>query len=127
MIDQSSVLCSFFCSTNGPFFIDQIDGFLGKDCEIVDLCFDNPCQNNGTCLLKSGNVSKFECICEEGFSGLACEVDVCSDNPCLNNGTCIPINGTSFECDCDSGLIGPLCKTRGMTEAFHKTKSIVHF
>lgn len=89
----------------------MIDGFVGKECELVDLCFDNPCQNNSTCLLIADE-KEFECVCNEGFSGLACELgDICSDNPCFNNGTCIPINGTSFECDCaGTGLAGPLCK-----------------
>lgn len=89
----------------------MIDGFVGKDCELVDLCFDNPCQNNSTCLL-IGDGKNFDCACNEGFSGLTCEIaDICSDSPCFNNGTCMPINGTSFECDCSgTGGAGPLCK-----------------
>lgn len=45
------------------------DGFFGRNCEFVDLCQPNPCQNGGFCV----NELTGECFCQPGFSGPNCE------------------------------------------------------
>ncbi|XP_013421944.1 cadherin EGF LAG seven-pass G-type receptor 2-like isoform X1 [Lingula anatina] len=53
-------------------------GFTGMNVEYecdteVNLCYSNPCQNNGTCLRHEGG---YTCICLTGFTGRSCETDM---------------------------------------------------
>lgn len=65
---------------------------LGQHCETEissHICENNPCQNNGSCQLSSGD--RYECTCMPGFTGVNCEVNIneCQSNPCQHGGTCI--------------------------------------
>ena len=47
----------------------QDDSFGGQQQEelLIDECFDNPCQNQGTC---SSELFGFECLCGPGYTGI---------------------------------------------------------
>ncbi|MDA8693184.1 hypothetical protein N9L92_03910 [Saprospiraceae bacterium] len=49
---------------------DCPDGFIGDNCETVDLCFNADC-GNGNCDEVTG-----DCICDEGFEGANCEIRI---------------------------------------------------
>ena len=82
------------------------------------------CSNHGTCKFDStGN--KFVCICDDYFTGTACQTDsrACSSNPCLNNATCVDVysNSTSnnsslgswtFSCECQKSYEGVFCQNK---------------
>ena len=82
------------------------------------------CTNHGTCKFDSvGN--KFLCICDNYFTGTACQTDTraCSSNPCLNNATCVDVysNSTSnsslfeswtFRCECQESYEGVYCQNK---------------
>ena len=68
------------------------------------LCFENECENNGTC---RDPHEAYECSCLPGFQGLKCEenIDECLSNNCLNGATCLDhIN--SYSCQCVPGYTG---------------------
>lgn len=61
-------------------------GFTGTNssfmCDLeVNLCYSNPCSNNGVCLSLE---SSFVCVCDPGFTGRLCEFNLnklkCCDN-----------------------------------------------
>ena len=138
------------CPTNstGPncnitiIFIDSSDCPGGKLCYVDDLgtptnctcpesvCTNNPCENGGTCQLKS-RCGKYNCICNVGYSGENCSTtNPCSSNPCLNGAACnidgkfirkeknykkilikvIKGLGGPFNCTCKSGYSGESCQ-----------------
>jgi hypothetical protein len=83
-----------------------------------NVCYFNPCQNEGTCLNVAENSTPFVCICPDGFTGSICNeiiqpdiVYACSLNPCQNGGTCLLVehDTTSFFCICPDGLTGSIC------------------
>ncbi|MFK8003195.1 MAG: ricin-type beta-trefoil lectin domain protein [Polyangiales bacterium] len=45
-------------------------GFLGDECQTVDVCAASPCGDNGTCAASGGS---FMCTCDEGYSGELCD------------------------------------------------------
>ncbi|XP_066935692.1 slit homolog 2 protein-like [Clytia hemisphaerica] len=99
VIDQFSYNC--FCE----------EKYHGEFCQFDNTCFENPCQQNGTCL-KAENT--FKCNCTSGYHGISCEMkDVCHfSNPCHNNGTC-QRNGKEsmkYTCECNGGFTGPRCQ-----------------
>ncbi|CAD5113058.1 DgyrCDS2252 [Dimorphilus gyrociliatus] len=49
--------------------------YSGKFCEnkIGDPCADNPCKNNGRCILGEEEFEKYYCECDEGYTGDHCE------------------------------------------------------
>ncbi|KAF7495378.1 Cadherin EGF LAG seven-pass G-type receptor 1 [Sarcoptes scabiei] len=64
----------------------------------INLCFSNPCQNQGQCVRKEGG---YYCDCLDGFFGKNCEINLRSDvcivnNPCLAGSRCLinSINST---------------------------------
>nr|CAD7408780.1 unnamed protein product [Timema poppensis] len=75
------------------------------------LCENNPCQNNGTCLVSLMG-DRYECECVQGFSGNDCEINIneCLSNPCQHGGTCVDgIN--SYSCLCGrTGYTGRNCE-----------------
>ncbi|XP_033116690.1 neurogenic locus Notch protein-like [Anneissia japonica] len=90
-------------------------GFVGTNCEIDDMCFPSPCNNNGVCNITSSDYSTFECLCAgTGYVGDTCQMDdPCSPSPCLNNGVC-QLNETDFTyvCNCaGTGYVGDTCET----------------
>lgn len=65
-----------------------------------DPCDDIDCGPNGTCI-------EGECNCDQGYSGVNCEINVCDSINC-NNGDCNMVTG---ECMCDEGYEGSFCDT----------------
>ncbi|XP_055380293.1 protocadherin-like wing polarity protein stan [Condylostylus longicornis] len=60
------------------------EGFTGSKehylCDTeVDLCYSNPCQNNGKCQRREGGYS---CICGPDYTGANCETDIRKMKPC---------------------------------------------
>ena len=85
---------------------------LGLNCTVSrDPCImAQPCLYNGTCL--SDNVTSYECLCTEGFSGTYCEINMqpCQSLICLDHCVCIEKNLTTFECQCLPGYEGDNCE-----------------
>ncbi|XP_077190373.1 cadherin EGF LAG seven-pass G-type receptor 2 isoform X2 [Paroedura picta] len=80
-------------------------GFTGDYCETeIDLCYSNPCGNNGRCQSREGG---YTCECKEGYTGQNCEVNSrlgrCTPGVCKNGGTCVNLLVGGFKCDCLSG------------------------
>lgn len=81
------------------------DGFTGSrehylcDTE-VNLCYSNPCRNNGTCYRKEGGYS---CGCLAGFTGANCEItlhsDPCKKDICKAGSICTPLGKGGFVCE----------------------------
>lgn len=66
----------------------------------VNLCYSNPCKNNGTCHRREGGYS---CTCTAGFTGPNCEItlhlDACKKNVCKSGSICTPLNKGGFVCE----------------------------
>uniref|UniRef100_T1IKX4 Cadherin EGF LAG seven-pass G-type receptor 1 n=1 Tax=Strigamia maritima TaxID=126957 RepID=T1IKX4_STRMM len=66
----------------------------------VNLCYSNPCGQNGTCVQREGG---YTCVCKEGFTGKNCEVDMndgsCSVNVCRGNSNCAKLIQGGFICE----------------------------
>ncbi|XP_063771838.1 sushi, nidogen and EGF-like domain-containing protein 1 isoform X8 [Pseudophryne corroboree] len=87
------------------------DGMWGEppQCEEIDECESQPCQNGAVC---KDRVSHFLCDCQEGYSGKHCELEIneCFSEPCKNGGTCQNFPG-GFLCTCPEGFVGAHCET----------------
>ncbi|XP_059154874.1 sushi, von Willebrand factor type A, EGF and pentraxin domain-containing protein 1-like [Physella acuta] len=81
-------------------------------CNDRDMCINEPCGQNGTCISQSDS---YVCICDELWSGDRCQnaPDFCHGNLCANGSTCInqPENN-GYECSCQDGFAGVLCNER---------------
>ncbi|XP_069797890.1 cadherin EGF LAG seven-pass G-type receptor 2 isoform X4 [Narcine bancroftii] len=80
-------------------------GFTGDYCETeIDLCYSNPCGNNGICRSREGG---FTCECHEDYTGHHCEVNSrsgrCTPGICRNGGSCVNLLVGGFKCDCLPG------------------------
>ncbi|XP_031565635.1 fibropellin-1-like isoform X2 [Actinia tenebrosa] len=72
------------------------------------LCFPNPCQNGGTCLVK-GERQEY-CVCKPPYYGDRCQYKFCDvANPCQNYGTCIDIGVRDYKCRCTPQFTGENC------------------
>lgn len=88
--------------------------YRGEDCDAgLNLCYSNPCKNNGKCVSNEGSYS---CICNRGRTGRNCEIDISKSkcpsdskasenhltlNPCSNGGICKDSAGGGFSCQCN--------------------------
>src|SRR6185437_15165515 len=81
----------------------------GCNCQPINYCASNPCQNGATC---NQFVGLYTCTCAAGFSGLQCQTDIneCASTPCVNGGTCVD-HVNSFTCNCVPGYSGLQCQT----------------
>ncbi|KAK6029491.1 EGF-like domain protein, partial [Ostertagia ostertagi] len=90
--------------------IEDLIGVTGSSCDtLMEMCYPNPCLNNGVCVDRLNN---FECSCAEGFTGPTCAEKcssgdrcACSAGSCLNGGICR--NNT---CECSTGFTGKYCE-----------------
>ena len=77
-------------------------------CEEINDCNPNPCNNVGSCVDALNN---YTCFCAAGFKGRNCSVNIdeCAPHPCGERGDCTDsIN--SFTCHCNEGYMGTLCQ-----------------
>ena len=70
-------------------------------------CDENPCES-GTCTKESQD--RYVCDCDDGFSGINCDISICSSNPCQNDGECKP-SDDSYTCICQDAFKGDNCET----------------
>eukprot|EP00794_Sanderia_malayensis_P015961 gene15961-17567_t len=60
---------SYNCTCSGQ--------WTGSKCENVQPCFNNPCQNGGTCIANTNTTSSnYTCACASGFKGSQCQLKV---------------------------------------------------
>ena len=72
-----------------------ITGGIHPDCENIDECILNVCQNGAACLDLDGD---YTCTCGTGFLGKNCSVlDRCVGHVCQHGGQCV--NGVSTHID----------------------------
>ncbi|PSN41253.1 Protocadherin-like wing polarity protein stan [Blattella germanica] len=66
----------------------------------VNLCYSNPCGNQGICQRKEGG---YVCVCKPGFTGQNCEIDMnldtCQPGICRSHSTCSPLVKGGFRCE----------------------------
>ncbi|CAF3940161.1 unnamed protein product [Rotaria sp. Silwood2] len=89
-------------------------GYFGQDClSDVRACEDQPCLNNGTCVVY---LRGYLCRCHKGYTGRTCEIGEsgCVSRPCLHNSTCETLIGvnppSAYRCHCRSGYTGRNCE-----------------
>ncbi|XP_063165424.1 cadherin EGF LAG seven-pass G-type receptor 1-like [Candoia aspera] len=116
-------------------------GFTGDYCETeIDLCYSNPCGNNGLCRSREGG---YTCECYEDYTGDYCEVNArsgrCAPGVCKNGGTCVNLLIGGFKCECPPGEYErPYCEMttrsfppesfvtfKGLRQRFHFTVSLM--
>ena len=68
----------------------------------------DPCGKRGLC---KNLIDDWECECEKGWDGKACDVNIndCADEPCLNGGSCEDGIG-QYWCSCLPGYHGDNCQ-----------------
>lgn len=67
-----SRICDYFCKCNV--------NFMGKDCEIVNYCYNKNCLDYGICY---NDWIIYICVCYIGYFGKDCECDRCYVKMCL--------------------------------------------
>ncbi|XP_060135357.1 cadherin EGF LAG seven-pass G-type receptor 1 isoform X1 [Zootoca vivipara] len=116
-------------------------GFTGDYCETeIDLCYSNPCGNNGLCRSREGG---YTCECYEDYTGEYCEVNArsgrCTPGVCKNGGRCVDLLIGGFKCECPAGEYErPYCEMttrsfppesfvtfKGLRQRFHFTVSLM--
>lgn len=109
--------------------------YRGELCDThLNLCYSNPCGNNGKCI----SVEKgYACLCKPNRRGKNCEVNMTGDscppkgnvkpkkgqlarNPCKNSGHCLDDGTGGFMCGCkDKPIVNtPFCELK--TRSFKK-------
>ncbi|XP_022098801.1 stabilin-2-like isoform X2 [Acanthaster planci] len=89
----------------------------GADCRECPGGKRNPCSWHGEC--SQGIEGTGQCVCEEGFTGVACERCLpdrygpnCEECQCTSHGQCVDgLSGTG-RCFCDIDYMGTTCETR---------------
>ncbi|KAK3760498.1 hypothetical protein RRG08_022784, partial [Elysia crispata] len=84
-------------------------GYTGLRCESeIDMCENNPCENNGTC---DSRLLGYHCICPDGFTGRNCssQQSYCTIEDCYNGGS---LDKVACECICPTDFIGDHCEAK---------------
>ena len=80
------------------------NGYSGPDCDKFDTCQNNPCRNDGICVLMDDRLGVYQCECRDGLStGDRCEFT----NPCMNPKQC-PVNFVCLNTTTEHSLCRPL-------------------
>ncbi|XP_033125663.1 uncharacterized protein LOC117123763 [Anneissia japonica] len=105
------------CTSNHTCVCDP--GFKGTYCQEQITCFDEPCQNGGTCVLLARRKrqvflppSSAGCSCRVPYTGSFCEIELppC-DIDCKNNGECLLHPETlNYYCACAINYYGDFCE-----------------
>lgn len=120
-VNQLKIICNFFLNKKLLLLI-----FRNFTCDSLALknsnfCSNIKCQNNGICI---SLLEGFECICEDGFSGILCQNEISKTNlktkaiecfDCQNNSICRKkiLNGEIVNyCDCLPGFNGEYCNEK---------------
>lgn len=118
LCDQNPCCDGAICSHGlNSFTCDCTNGLKGPSCcSNTTWCspdlFNVPTCNNHSRQCTSLE-DKFDCSCQEGYTGIRCETDIdeCLSNPCIN-GKCANLPGT-YECKCyDPDMTGKNCDER---------------
>ncbi|XP_022810428.1 cartilage matrix protein-like, partial [Stylophora pistillata] len=93
--------------------LQRIAGSLRENiCSAIDVCRNNPCENNGIC---TSLANDFHCNCTSSWTGKNCSIDVdeCTANvtKCSENQLCHNYPGGS-RCLCSDGLYDHNCTIR---------------
>ncbi|CAG5094459.1 Oidioi.mRNA.OKI2018_I69.XSR.g13575.t1.cds [Oikopleura dioica] len=99
----------------------------GHSCVPLGICAENPCYNNGKCVIDKHS---FHCECEKGFTGRLChqqvqfelpdflniesesirsEITACEDE-CRNGGKCMESSPNQHQCQCTDRYYGRSCE-----------------
>ncbi|XP_014780734.2 delta and Notch-like epidermal growth factor-related receptor [Octopus bimaculoides] len=109
------------CSSNGncvsnstqlTYICQCCPGFEGKYCETYNPCYNNLCQNDGTCIPDPQNETNITCSCTQGYTGEYCEekiTDACWALNCPMNSSCIEMTNGNYTCLCSNGYTGTNC------------------
>ncbi|CAF1431582.1 unnamed protein product [Rotaria sp. Silwood1] len=124
--------CEILCVPNEQRYDCDLDtgqkickhGYFGQDClSDVRACEDQPCLNNGTCVVY---LRSYLCRCQKGYTGRSCEIGPagrmtekkcnqmnCVHGDCSKNGKCICHDGwTSENCNQTSIMKESGCVSR---------------
>ncbi|XP_060583173.1 cadherin EGF LAG seven-pass G-type receptor 2-like, partial [Ruditapes philippinarum] len=75
-------------------------------------CFENPCDNNGTCSRKIDDKNAYSCTCLENYTGKNCtDEKPCSTVTCENGGKCVVSSENIGVCECPPDIWGESCQT----------------
>ncbi|XP_006637889.2 delta and Notch-like epidermal growth factor-related receptor isoform X1 [Lepisosteus oculatus] len=101
--------------TKTAFYCDCEQAYSGIFCEEFDACYENLCENNGSCIdLRQGADGRnFTCTCQPGYTGKRCQalIDHCISQPCKNGGTCSS-SVSGYSCQCPEGFLGSACEQK---------------
>ncbi|XP_039265906.2 uncharacterized protein LOC120341463 [Styela clava] len=115
---QNECMVTAGCNQNGTRSCSKLNdeeyecvcngGYRGKDCSENNLCYFEPCHNDGSCQDIDNHVI---CECPDGFHGQFCENEVnhCLDETCGYHGEC-ESDSSGFRCLCDTGFTGEKCE-----------------
>ena len=78
---------------------------------VTPIGLDSPCVDPSITVTLASYPPGFQCACQPGFTGTACEtnIDDCAPSPCDNGATCVDLVNT-FSCICDEGFSGEACE-----------------
>ncbi|XP_061173563.1 fibropellin-1-like [Saccostrea echinata] len=87
-------------------FVFRVDQAKITNADVINECNSSPCVH-GRC---SNEYLRYECICDQGYSGVNCETDIdeCASSPCVHGACADRING--YVCNCIPGYSGIHCE-----------------
>ncbi|CAF3647199.1 unnamed protein product [Rotaria sordida] len=125
--------CEIFCSPNEQGYECDLNtgqkickhGYFGQDClSDVRACEDQPCVNNGTCVVY---LRSYLCQCQKGFTGRSCEIAIKTIDHICNRATCIHGDCTrDGHCICHIGWTSKNCNRRFMKESGCASRPCLH-
>ncbi|CAI2348482.1 unnamed protein product [Caenorhabditis sp. 36 PRJEB53466] len=107
------------------YFCSCPPGRSGRYCDMPNCQMMLGICNKGKCISNSESDKRFDCICDEGYTGEYCNKDkneCLGEKMCLNDGKCINLLG-SYYCDCPPGYTGKWCGNTVDMCAFHKCEN----